>query len=111
MGVKCIFFETFLSKLLHGWIICITFASAFENEQNLKLNEIKKRSRSKKKEFFEKIYINRQVVQEANMINFGFDYLSKIRTVNLYNKVKTSIKMEARSEQIQTNAALVIGQQ
>ena len=32
------------------------------------------------------------------MINFGFDYLGKIRTVNLYNKVKTSIKMEARSE-------------
>ena len=45
------------------------------------------------------------------MINFGFDYLGKIRTVNLCNKVKTSIKMEARSEQIQTNAALVIGQQ
>ena len=83
---------------MHGWIICITFASAFENEQNLKLNEIKECSRSKKKEFFEKIYINRQVVQEANMINFGFDYLGKIRTVNLYNKVKTSIKMEARSE-------------
>ena len=37
------------------------------------------------------------------MINFGFDYLGKIRTVNLYNKVKTLIKMEARSEQIQTN--------
>ena len=32
------------------------------------------------------------------MINFGFDYLGKIRTVNLYNKVKTLIKMEARSE-------------
>ena len=54
MGIKCFFFETFFSKLLHGWIICITFASAFENEQNLKLNEIKECSRSKKKEFFEK---------------------------------------------------------
>ena len=88
MGIRCIFFETFLSKLLHGWIICITIASAFENERNLKLNEIKKRSRSKKKEFFEKIYINRQVVQEANMINFGFDCLGKIRTVNLLIRLK-----------------------
>ena len=88
MGIKCIFFETFFSKLLHGWIICITFASAFENEQNLKLNEIKERSRSEKKEFFEKIYINRQVVQEANIINFGFDYLGKIRTVNLLIRLK-----------------------
>ena len=88
MDIKCIFFETFFSKLLHGWIICITFASAFENEQNLKLNEIKMRSRSKKKEFFEKIYINRQVVQEANMINFGFDCLGKIRTVNLLIRLK-----------------------
>ena len=88
MGIKCIFFETFFSKLLHGWIICITFASAFENEQNLKLNEIKWCSRGKKKEFFEKIYINRQVVQEANMINFGFDCLGKIRTVNLLIRLK-----------------------
>ena len=88
MDIKCIFFETFFSKLLHGWIICITFASAFENEQNLKLNEIKERPRSKKKEFFEKIYINRQVVQEANMINLGFDFLGKIRTVNLLIRLK-----------------------
>ena len=73
---------------MHGLIICITFASAFENEQDLKLNEIKERSRSKKKEFFEKIYINRQVVQEANMINFGFDCLGKIRTVNLLIRLK-----------------------
>ena len=73
---------------MHGLIICITFASAFENEQDLKLNEIKERSRSKKKEFFEKIYINRQVVQEANKINFGFDYLGKIRTVNLLIRLK-----------------------
>ena len=50
-----------------------------------------------RKEFFEKIYINRQVVQEANMINFGFDYLGKIRTVNLLIRL-TLIKMEARSE-------------
>ena len=88
MGIKCIFFETFFSKLLHGWIICGTFASAFENEQNLKLNEIKERSRNKKKEFFEKIYINRQVVQEAKMKNFGFDCLGKIRTVNLLIRLK-----------------------
>ena len=35
-----------------------TFASAFENERNLKQNEIDKSSRKRiKKEFFEKIYI------------------------------------------------------
>ena len=35
-----------------------TFASAFENERNLKQNEIDKCSRKRiKKEFFEKIYI------------------------------------------------------
>ena len=83
----------------------------FRERNNRANNEINVGVGSERKEFFEKIYINRQVVQEANMINFGFDYLGKIRTVNLYNKVKTSIKMEARSEQIQTNAALVIGQQ
>ena len=43
------------------------------------------------------------------MINFGFDYLGKIRTVNLYNKVKTSIKWKLVLKQIQTNAVLVIG--
>ena len=35
-----------------------TFASAFENERNLKQNEIEKSSGKRiKKEFFEKIYI------------------------------------------------------
>ena len=35
-----------------------TFASAFENERNLKQNEIEKCSRKRiKKKFFEKIYI------------------------------------------------------
>ena len=45
-----------------------TFASAFEKQRNLKQNEIEKCSRKRiKKEFFEKIYINREVVQEASM--------------------------------------------
>ena len=34
-----------------------TFASAFENERNLKQNEILNNSEGEKKEFFEKIYI------------------------------------------------------
>ena len=38
-----------------------TFASAFENERNLKQNEIDKSSRKRiKKEFFEKIYIRQK---------------------------------------------------
>ena len=41
------------------------------------------------------------------MINFGFDYLGKIRTVNLYNKVRTSIKMEARSETDTNKCSLI----
>ncbi len=64
--------QIFLSKCFGGSRKSHTFASAFENERNLKLNEIKKRSRSKKKEFFEKVYINRQVVQEARMIKHSF---------------------------------------
>ena len=33
------FLQTFLSKLLHVKTFCYTFASAFENERNLKQNE------------------------------------------------------------------------
>ena len=47
----------FLVKSFGGSRKSHTFASAFENERNLKQNEIKLCSRSKKKEFFEKIYI------------------------------------------------------
>ena len=52
--------QTFLPKCFGGSRKSHTFASAFENEQNLKLNEIKWCSRSKKKEFFEKIYIRQK---------------------------------------------------
>ena len=64
------FLQTFLSKLLHVKTFCYTFASAFENERNLKQNEIKYCSGSEKKEFFEKIYINRQLVEEASLTLF-----------------------------------------
>ena len=48
----------FLSKSFGDSNKSHTFASAFENERNLKQNEIEKRSRKRiKKEFFEKIYI------------------------------------------------------
>ena len=39
-GKKYNFFENFFSKRLHGKDFCITFASAFENERNLKQNEL-----------------------------------------------------------------------
>ena len=48
----------FLSKSFGDSNKSHTFASAFENERNLKQNEIDKSSRKRiKKEFFEKIYI------------------------------------------------------
>ena len=52
-------FLTFFSKYLVEWKIVSTFALAFE--KSLLLANIKK-------EFFERFYINRQVVQEA--VNF-----------------------------------------
>ena len=52
--------QTFLPKCFGGSRKSNTFASAFKNEQNLKLNEIKWCSRSKRKEFFEKIYIRQK---------------------------------------------------
>ncbi len=49
---------TFFGESFGAFAKSITFASAFENERNLKQNEIDKSSRKRiKKEFFEKIYI------------------------------------------------------
>ena len=49
---------TFFGESFGVFAKSITFASAFENERNLKQNEIDKSSRKRiKKEFFEKIYI------------------------------------------------------
>ena len=50
----------FSLKCLVGWKIVCTFALAFEKSSIPQGN--------KKKEFFERFYINRQVVQEA--VNF-----------------------------------------
>ena len=49
-------FLTFFSKYLVEWKIVSTFALAFEKYTF---------SKQLKKEFFERFYINRQVVQEA----------------------------------------------
>ena len=49
-------FITFFSKCLVEWKIVSTFALAFEKYTS---------SKQMKKEFFERFYINRQVVQEA----------------------------------------------
>ena len=55
------FFESFSSKHLVGTEILYTFASALQNKPLGKL------LKAVKKEFFEKIYINREVVQEASV--------------------------------------------
>ena len=55
------FFEKYSSKHLEGTEILYTFASALQNKPLGKL------LKAVKKEFFEKIYINREVVQEASV--------------------------------------------
>ena len=55
------FFESFSSKHLVGEEILYTFALALQNKPPGKL------LKAVKKEFFEKIYINREVVQEASV--------------------------------------------
>ena len=55
------FFESFSSKHLVGPEILYTFALALQNKPPGKL------LKAVKKEFFEKIYINREVVQEASV--------------------------------------------
>ena len=55
-----LFIELFLPKNLVEWKIVSTFALAFEKSSITRSNI--------KKEFFERFYINRQVVQEA--VNF-----------------------------------------
>ena len=56
------FFESFSSKHLVGTEFLYTFASALQNKPLGKL------LKAVKKEFFERIYINREVVQEARHI-------------------------------------------
>ena len=55
------FFEKYSSKHLVETEILYTFASALQNKPLGKL------LKAVKKEFFEKIYINREVVQEASV--------------------------------------------
>ena len=55
------FFEKYSSKHLVGEEILYTFALALQNKLSGKL------LKAVKKEFFEKIYINREVVQEASV--------------------------------------------
>ena len=55
------FFEKYSLKHLVGTEILYTFASALQNKPLGKL------LKAVKKEFFEKIYINREVVQEASV--------------------------------------------
>ena len=55
------FFEKYSSKHLEGTEILYTFALALQNKPLGKL------LKAVKKEFFEKIYINREVVQETSV--------------------------------------------
>ena len=55
------FFEKYFSKCLEGKKKVYTFALALQNKPLGKL------LKAVKKEFFEKIYINREVVQEASV--------------------------------------------
>ena len=55
------FFESFSSKHLVGTEFLYTFALALQNKPSGEL------LKAVKKEFFEKIYINREVVQEASV--------------------------------------------
>ena len=55
------FFEKYSSKHLEGTEILYTFALTLQNKPLGKL------LKAVKKEFFEKIYINREVVQEASV--------------------------------------------
>jgi len=62
-GFGCFFkfFEKYSSKHLEGTEILYTFALTLQNKPLGKL------LKAVKKEFFEKIYINREVVQEASV--------------------------------------------
>ena len=93
---------------MHGIVFCYTFASAFENEldkpneqneacfsyamakvcikrNNRANNEINVGVGSERKEFFEKIYINRQVVQEA-VLDYTLLYIGSMKELGKRNE-------------------------
>ena len=69
-------FLTFFSKYLVEWKIVSTFALAFEKYTF---------SKQLKKEFFERFYINRQVVQEA-VLNYTLLYIGSMKRLGKRNE-------------------------
>ena len=69
-------FLTFFSKNLVEWKIVSTFALAFEKYTF---------SKQLKKEFFERFYINRQVVQEA-VLDYALLYIGNMKKLGKRNE-------------------------
>ena len=69
--------ETFLRKDLADSIIVCTFALAFEKSSITRSNI--------KKEFFERFYINRQVVQEA-VLDYTLLYIGSMKELGKRNE-------------------------
>ena len=72
-----LFIELFLPKNLVEWKIVSTFALAFEKSSITRSNI--------KKEFFERFYINRQVVQEA-VLDYTLLYIGSMKRLGKRNE-------------------------
>ena len=90
-------FLTFLLKSFGDTEKSYTFASAFENERNLKQNEIEKSSRKANKErvLWKDLHKTDKVVQEARMMKHSF--LGRRKT-NRQVCLTLNLNLEARSE-------------
>ena len=95
--LKVQIFLTFLLKSFGDTEKSHTFASAFENERNLKQNEIEKSSRKANKErvLWKDLHKTDKVVQEARMMKHSF--LGRRKT-NRQVCLTLNLNLEARSE-------------
>ena len=96
-ALKVQIFLTFLLKSFGDTEKSYTFASAFENERNLKQNEIEKSSRKANKErvLWKDLHKTDKVVQEARMMKHSF--LGRRKT-NRQVCLTLNSNLEARSE-------------
>ena len=96
-ALKVQIFLTFLLKSFGDTEKSYTFASAFENERNLKRNEIEKSSRKANKErvLWKDLHKTDKVVQEARMMKHSF--LGRRKT-NRQVCLTLNSNLEARSE-------------
>ena len=96
-ALKAQIFLTFLLKSFGDTEKSHTFASAFENERNLKQNEIEKSSRKANKErvLWKDLHKTDKVVQEARMMKHSF--LGRRKT-NRQVCLTLNSNLEARSE-------------